>query len=79
VVRRCHDGQAQTWWAVDLDLGGPAGPERTSRLVVATSAPRTLPKASTGSLVSHLPLPATRRAAQHPALPAADLREVVRL
>ncbi len=46
---------------------------------MATSDPRTLPKASTWYLITTLPLPGTRRAAQHPALPAADLREVVRL
>jgi hypothetical protein len=79
VVRRCHDGHEQTWWAVDLRLGGTYGPDRTHRLVVATSDPRTLPKASTWYLVTHLPLPGTARAAEHPHLPAADLTEVVQL
>jgi hypothetical protein len=79
VVRRFHDGHEETWWAVDLQLGGSYGPERSYRLVVATSDPRTLPTASTWYLITTLPLPGTRRAAQHPALPAADLREVVRL
>jgi hypothetical protein len=81
VVRRFHDGHEETWWAVDLQVGGTYGPdrpERTHRLVVATSDPRTLPKASTWYLVTNLPLPDTRRAAEHPSLPAADLTEVVR-
>ncbi|HEV2460604.1 MAG TPA: transposase [Ktedonobacterales bacterium] len=47
VVRRCHDGPEETWWAVDLEVGGTYGPAGSSRLVVATSDPRTLPKAST--------------------------------
>jgi hypothetical protein len=47
--------------------------------VVATSDPRTLPQASTWYLITNLPLPGTRRAAQHPSLPAAELTEVVRL
>jgi hypothetical protein len=79
VVRRFHDEHEETWWAVDLELGGSYGPERSYRLVVATSDPRTLPKASTWYLITTLPLPGTRRAAEHPALPAADLAEVVRL
>lgn len=79
VVRRFHDGHKETWWAVDLQLGGSYGPERTHRLVVATSDPRSLPQASTWYLVTNLPLPATARALEHPALPAADLPEVVRL
>jgi hypothetical protein len=79
VVRRFHDGHEETWWAVDLRLGGTYGPDRSYRLVVATSDPRTLPKASTWYLVTNLPLPETMRAREHPRLPAADLTEVVRL
>jgi SRSO17 transposase len=79
VVRRFHDGHEETWWAVDVRLGGTYGPERSYRLVVATSDPRTLPKASTWYLVTNLPLPGTAWATQHPALPVADLAEVVRL
>jgi hypothetical protein len=81
-VRRFHDGHAgpkEIWWTVDVRLGSTYGPERSYRLVVATSDPRTLPKASTWYLVTNLPLPKTSRAAQHPALPVADLAEVVRL
>jgi SRSO17 transposase len=78
VVRRFHDGHEETWWAVDLRLGSYA-PEYPTRLVVATSDPRTLPQASTWYLVTNLPLPGTTRAAAHPALAAADLTEVVRL
>lgn len=79
VTRRYHDGHEELWWAVDLRLGGTYGPDRTHRLVVATSDPRTLPKASTWYLVTNLPLPGTTRAADHPLLPAAALAEVVRL
>jgi hypothetical protein len=79
VVRRFHDGHEETWWAVDLHLGGSYGPERSHRLVVATSDPRTLPQASTWYLVTNLPLPGTARAVAHPLLPAAALAEVVRL
>jgi SRSO17 transposase len=78
VIRCFHDGHTETWWAVDLRLGSYA-PEYPTRLVVATSDPRTLPQASTWYLVTNLPLPGTTRAAAQPALPAADLSEVVRL
>lgn len=78
VVRRFHDGHEETWWALDLRLGSYA-PEYPTRLVVATADPRTLPAASTWYLVTNLPLPGTTRAAEHPAMPAADLAEVVRL
>jgi hypothetical protein len=43
VTRRFHDGHEETWWAVDLALGGSYGPERSYRLVVASSDPRILP------------------------------------
>jgi len=79
VLRRFHDGHEETWWAVELRLGGTYGPDRSHRLVVATSDPRTLPKASTWYLVTNLPMPGTTRAREHPTLPAADLAEVVRL
>jgi hypothetical protein len=46
--------------------------------VVATRDPRTRPKARTWSLIAPLPVPGTRRAAQQPALPPADLRAGVR-
>jgi SRSO17 transposase len=78
VVRRFHDGHEETWWAVDLRLGSYA-PEYPTRLVVATSDPRTLPDASTWYLVTNLPVPGTTRATEHPELPAADLEEVARL
>jgi SRSO17 transposase len=79
VLRRFHDGHEETWWAVDLELGGSYGVERWYRLVVATSDPRTLPQASTWYLITNLPLPGTTRAVQHPTLTAAELTEVVRL
>ena len=79
VVHPFHEGHEESCWAVELEMGGTCGPQRTRRLVVATSDPHTWPKASTWYLVTNLPLPATRRARDHPALPAADLAEVVRL
>jgi len=78
VVRRFHDGHEETWWAVDLRLGSYA-PGYLTRLVVATSDPRTLPDASTWYLVTNLSLPGTARATAHPAVPAGELAEVVRL
>src|SRR5260221_491779 len=50
VGRRFHDGHEQTWWAVELRLGGTYGPDRSHRLGVAPSNPRTLPKARTWDL-----------------------------
>jgi len=73
-----HDGHEEPWWALDLRRGSYA-PESPTRLGVVTSDPRTLPQASTGYLVTNLPLPGTARAAEHPRLPAADLAEVARL
>jgi len=63
--------------------GGTYGPDpdRAHRRVVATSAPRPLPQARTGYLLTNLPLPGTTRtrARDHPTVPAADLAEVGRL
>jgi SRSO17 transposase len=36
-VRRFQAGHQETWWAVDLEVGGTYRPERSYRLVVATS------------------------------------------
>jgi DDE superfamily endonuclease len=72
VPRRFRDGHAETWWAADAALGG-WGPDRTLRLVVATTDPASLPGHSTWYLLTNLPRPASRRAQQ------TDLAEVVRL
>ncbi len=77
VVRRFRDGHRETWWAADVTLAGE-GPDQPTRLVVATTDPRTWPAASTWYLTANLPRPGAPRAAETP-LPAADLTEVVRL
>ena len=77
VVRRFRDGHAATWWAADARLAG-YGPDRRTRLVVATTDPARLPPRSTWYLVTNLPRPGSPRAAASP-FAAADLAEVVRL
>ena len=46
IERRFRDGHAETWWALDLVFAGD-GPDRSVRLVVATTDPATLPPLST--------------------------------
>jgi len=77
VVRRFRDGHRETWWAADLTLAGE-GPDQPTRLVGATTDPRTLPAASTWYLTTNLPRPGSPRAAGSPLAPA-SLAEVVRL
>jgi hypothetical protein len=77
VVRRFRDGHEETWWAADLRFGG-YGPERSVRLVAATTDPTTLPTLSTWYLATNLPGPGSARAAASGFVPA-DLVEVVRL
>jgi hypothetical protein len=72
VVRRFRDGHTEAWWAADARLGG-WGPDRTLRLVVATTDPARLPGHRTWYLLTNLPRPASRRGQQ------ADLAEIVRL
>src|SRR4029079_3099451 len=77
VVRRFRDGPRASWVAGALTLAG-AGPDQPTRLVVATTDPRTLPAASTWYLTTNLPRPGSPRAAGSP-LPPASLAEAVRL
>jgi DDE superfamily endonuclease len=77
VERRFRDGHAETWWAVDLVFAG-YGPDRSVRLVVATTDPAALPPLQTRYLTTNLPHPGAPRAAEAP-FPPADLAEVVRL
>jgi len=77
VVRRFRDGHTETWWAAELTLAG-YGPDRSTRLVVATSDPATLPEATTWYLATNLPRPGSTRAEEWPG-PPADLEEIVRL
>src|SRR5262245_17631476 len=77
IERRFRDGHAETWWAADLTLGG-YGPDRSVRLVAATTDPATLPPLATRYPTTNLPHPGAPRAAEAP-VPPADLAEVVRL
>jgi SRSO17 transposase len=77
VVRRFRDGHTETWWAAELSLGG-YGPDRSTRLVVATNDPATLPELTTWYLATNLPRPGSARAAEWPVAPA-DREEIVRL
>ena len=77
VERRFRDGHAESWWAVDLVFAG-YGPDRSVRLVVATTDPATLPPLSTRYLTTNLPRLGSPQAAEAPFAPA-DLAEVVRL
>jgi hypothetical protein len=72
IQRRFRDGHTETWWAADAKLGG-FGPDRSLRLVIASTDPARLPGHSTWYLLTNLPRPATRRAQQ------ADLADIVRL
>jgi hypothetical protein len=85
VTRRFRDGHGETWWAAEAKLRG-YGPNRATRLVVATTDPATLPRLTTWYLSTNLPLAGVPHAS-HPgalratvrAFPPADLAEVVRL
>jgi DDE superfamily endonuclease len=77
VVRRFRDRHTATWWAADAHLAG-WGPERPTRLVVASSDPARLPDKTTWYLATNLPRPESPRAADSPH-PPADLAELVRL
>ncbi|MFD5429830.1 transposase [Streptomyces sp. NPDC127084] len=77
VTRTFRDGHTATWWAADARLGW-WGPDGTTRLVVATTDPATLPEKSTWYLATNLPRPGGPRAADSPHEPA-DLAELVRI
>jgi hypothetical protein len=77
VEREFRDGHRETWWAAGLTLAG-YGPDKSTRLVAATTDPATLPDASSWYLATNLPRPGSPRADGWPVSPA-DLAEVVRL
>jgi SRSO17 transposase len=77
VLRRFRDGHTETWWAAELTLAG-SGPDKSTRLVVATIDPATLPAENTWYLATNLPRPGSARAQEWP-VPPADLEEIVRL
>jgi hypothetical protein len=75
--RRFRDGHTEVWWALEARCA-PYGPEKTSRLVVATTDPASLPHLTSWYLATNLPTPGSKRA-EHSELRAADLAEIVRL
>ncbi|MEU7864261.1 hypothetical protein [Nonomuraea sp. NPDC049141] len=77
VQRRFRDGHVETWWAAEASLGF-WGPDGTTRLVIATLDPATLPDKATWYLATNLPRPGGPRVAESPH-PPADLAELVRL
>jgi SRSO17 transposase len=77
VTRAFRDGHTETWFAADAALGW-WGPDGTTRLVVATADPATLPPTATWYLATNLPRPGGPREAESPH-PAASLAEIVRI
>ena len=77
MTRAFRDGHTETWYAADATLGW-WGPDGTTRLVVATADPGTLPDKATWYLATNLPRPGGPREADSPH-PAADLAEIVRI
>jgi hypothetical protein len=75
--RRFGDGHEEVWWALEAECA-PYGPEKTSRLVIATTNPASLPHLTSWYLATNLPAPGSKRA-EHSELGAADLAEIVRL
>jgi hypothetical protein len=75
--RRFRDGHTEVWWALEARCA-PYGPEKTSRLVVATTDPASLPHLTSWYLTTNLPTLGSKRA-EHSELRAADLAEIVRL
>ena len=66
VTRAFRDGHTGTWFAADATLGW-WGPDGTTRLVVATADPATLPEKATWYLATNLPRPGGPRQAGSPA------------
>src|SRR6266436_5007275 len=77
VTRTFRDGHTETWYAADATLGW-GGPDGTTRLVVATADPATLPEKATWYLATNLPRPGGPRQAGSPH-PPADLAEITRI
>jgi len=77
VVRTFRDGHTEPWWALEVTVG-PYGPGKRHRVVIATTDPATLPEHTTWYLLTNLPAPGVLRPVE-PALPEADVTEVVRL
>lgn len=78
--RTFRNGRTEELWALEAQCGtyGPYGPEKSERLVVATTDPTQLPERTTSYLVTNLPACGSGRA-RGSELAAANLAEVVRL
>ncbi|MGH3289270.1 MAG: IS701 family transposase [Streptosporangiaceae bacterium] len=66
VTRMFRDGHAETWYAAGATLGW-RGPDGTTRLVVATADPGTLPDKATWYLAANLPRPGRPARGRQPA------------
>jgi hypothetical protein len=77
VQRVFRDGHTETWWAADAWLGW-WGPDGSTRLVVVTTDPATLPEKATWYLATDLPRPGSPRENES-LYPSADLAEITRL
>jgi hypothetical protein len=77
VERTFRDASKQTWWALEVQVG-PYGPEKSERVIIATTDPEKLPDNSTWYLVTNLPAPGSVKAEQNDLTPA-SLTEVLRL
>jgi len=77
ITRTFRDGSTQKWWGLEIEAG-PYGPDKTERVVVATTDPQTLPDFTTCYLVTNLPAPSACPATQ-PLFAEASLEEVIRL
>ena len=62
MTRTFRGGRTETWWAADATLDW-WGLDRTTRLVVATADPGTLPGKATWYLATNLPRPGGPREA----------------
>lgn len=77
VERQFRDGHTETWWAADAALAD-YGPDKSLRLVVATTDPRTLPDLTTWYLSTNLARTGLPAAQTCPFAPA-SLADVGRL
>ena len=81
-LQRCfRDGHTKAWWALEAECRA-FGPEKHSRLVVATTDPATLPRLTSWYLATNLPAPGSSRAEYgdpEDTIAPANLAEVVRL
>lgn len=75
--RSFRDGHTEEWWALEAKCRA-FGPEKDTRLVVATTDPDALPSRTSWYLATNLPAPGSSRAEESELEPA-NLAEMVRL